>query len=41
VVETQLPRRSDLDIGEKLFPADYPILEYRRRRRELIGKSNR
>jgi phenylpropionate dioxygenase-like ring-hydroxylating dioxygenase large terminal subunit len=41
VVETQLPKRSDLDIGEKLFPADYPILEYRRRRRELIEKNNR
>ena len=36
VVETQLPKRSDLRIGEKLFPADHPILLYRRRRRELI-----
>lgn len=36
VVQTQLPKRSDLRIGEKLFPADHPILEYRRRRRELI-----
>lgn len=36
VVETQLPKRSDLRIGEKLFPGDHPILEYRRRRRTLI-----
>ncbi|NSW51286.1 MAG: aromatic ring-hydroxylating dioxygenase subunit alpha [Anaerolineae bacterium] len=40
VVETQLPKRSDLRIGEKLFPADHPILLYRRRRRELIDANN-
>ncbi|MEE4194559.1 MAG: aromatic ring-hydroxylating dioxygenase subunit alpha [Anaerolineae bacterium] len=39
VVQTQLPKRSDLRIGEKLFPGDHPILEYRRRRRELIEKN--
>lgn len=39
VVQTQLPKRSDLRIGEKLFPGDYPILEYRRRRRDLIEKN--
>jgi phenylpropionate dioxygenase-like ring-hydroxylating dioxygenase large terminal subunit len=39
VVETQLPKRSDLRIGEKLFPGDYPILEYRRRRRALIEEN--
>jgi phenylpropionate dioxygenase-like ring-hydroxylating dioxygenase large terminal subunit len=39
VVETQLPKRSDLRIGEKLFPGDNPILEYRRRRRALIEEN--
>jgi hypothetical protein len=36
VVETQLPRRSDLRIGEKLVQADRPIVAYRSRRREMI-----
>jgi phenylpropionate dioxygenase-like ring-hydroxylating dioxygenase large terminal subunit len=36
VVETQRPKRSDLRIGETLVPGDGPIIEYRRRRRELI-----
>lgn len=36
VVTTQQPKRSDLKIGEKLFQGDGPIIEYRRRRRELI-----
>jgi phenylpropionate dioxygenase-like ring-hydroxylating dioxygenase large terminal subunit len=36
VVETQMPRRSELKIGEKLVQADYPIIAYRRRREELI-----
>lgn len=40
VVETQLPKRSDLRIGEKLFPGDHPILEYRRRRHTLIEENN-
>lgn len=37
VVETQLPKQSALDIGEKLIPGDRPIIDYRRRRQELIG----
>ncbi|MBN2047655.1 MAG: aromatic ring-hydroxylating dioxygenase subunit alpha [Anaerolineaceae bacterium] len=36
VVKTELPKRSDLRIGEKLMPADYPILLYRRKRAEMI-----
>jgi phenylpropionate dioxygenase-like ring-hydroxylating dioxygenase large terminal subunit len=36
VVETQLPRRSDLKIGEKLVQSDRPIVAYRARRQELI-----
>jgi phenylpropionate dioxygenase-like ring-hydroxylating dioxygenase large terminal subunit len=36
VVLTQLPKRSDLHIGEKLIQGDGPIIEYRRRRRALI-----
>jgi hypothetical protein len=36
VVVTQRPKRSDLKSGEKLIPGDGPIIEYRRRRRELI-----
>jgi phenylpropionate dioxygenase-like ring-hydroxylating dioxygenase large terminal subunit len=39
VVRTQVPKRSDLRIGEKLLQADGPIVAYRRRRRELIEKS--
>ena len=39
VVETQLPRRSDLRSGEKLIQADQPIIAYRRRRDELIGEA--
>ena len=36
VVQTQLPKRSDLRMGEKLIPGDGPIIAYRRRRQELI-----
>lgn len=36
VVITQQPKRSDLKIGEKLIQGDGPIIEYRRRRRELV-----
>ncbi len=37
VVITQQPKRSDLKIGERLIQGDSPIIEYRRRRNELIG----
>jgi phenylpropionate dioxygenase-like ring-hydroxylating dioxygenase large terminal subunit len=37
VVVTQQPKRSDLRIGEKLIQGDGPIIEYRRRRNELIA----
>ena len=36
VVETQRPPRSELKMGEKLFPGDRPIVAYRRRRQELL-----
>jgi len=36
VVITQVPKRSDLRIGERLIPGDLPIITYRKRRRELI-----
>ncbi len=39
VVITQKPKRADLDIGEKLIQSDGPIIQYRRRRRELIEKA--
>jgi phenylpropionate dioxygenase-like ring-hydroxylating dioxygenase large terminal subunit len=39
VVVTQQPRVSALQIGEQLFPADRPIIEYRRRRQELMEKA--
>jgi phenylpropionate dioxygenase-like ring-hydroxylating dioxygenase large terminal subunit len=39
VVITQEPKRADLDIGETLIPGDGPIIQYRRRRRELIEKA--
>lgn len=38
VVVTQQPKRSMLQMGEQLFQADRPIIEYRRRREELMEK---
>ena len=38
VVETQQPKRSDLRMGEKLIQGDGPIIEYRRRRDELLRR---
>jgi phenylpropionate dioxygenase-like ring-hydroxylating dioxygenase large terminal subunit len=38
VVLTQVPRRSDLRMGEKLIQGDGPIIAYRRRRAELRGE---
>jgi phenylpropionate dioxygenase-like ring-hydroxylating dioxygenase large terminal subunit len=40
VVETHAPRASALHMDEKLIRGDYPIVEYRRRRAELLeGKT--
>ncbi|MGB9695573.1 MAG: Rieske 2Fe-2S domain-containing protein [Caldisericaceae bacterium] len=36
VVETQLPKRSELKMNENLIQGDLPIIEYRKRRQELI-----
>lgn len=38
VVEKQIPARSDLKMGEKLIPADQPIILYRRVRNDLKQK---
>jgi len=38
VVVTQQPKASALKIGEQLFQADRPIIEYRMRRQELMEK---
>ena len=38
--ETQLPKRSDLQMGEKLIQGDGPIIAYRRRRQELIDTAS-
>ena len=39
VVVTQQPKASGLKIGEQLFQADRPIIEYRRRRQELMEQA--
>jgi len=38
-VVTQQPKASGLQIGEQLFQADRPIIEYRKRRQELMEKA--
>lgn len=37
VVETQLPKKSDLYMNERLVAADLPIVEYRSKRKKLQG----
>jgi phenylpropionate dioxygenase-like ring-hydroxylating dioxygenase large terminal subunit len=39
VVVTQQPKASGLQIGEQLFQADRPIVEYRKRRQELMEQA--
>jgi len=39
VVLTQLPKKSGLKIGEKLIPADKPIIEYRSTRQKLQDRA--
>ena len=41
VVVTQQPKRSDLKLGERLIQGDRPIVEYRRRRQELLEENAR
>ena len=41
VVETHQPQPSGLRIGEKMIQGDRPIVEYRRRREELIAAAHR
>jgi phenylpropionate dioxygenase-like ring-hydroxylating dioxygenase large terminal subunit len=40
VVLTQQPKKTWLDMGEKLFQADRPIVAYRQRRKELIEEAS-
>mgnify|MGYP000907486351 CR=1 FL=1 len=40
IVETHIPARSELRIGEKLIQADWPIVQYRKRREELMAISS-
>ncbi|WBW49547.1 aromatic ring-hydroxylating dioxygenase subunit alpha [Peptoniphilus equinus] len=40
IVQTQRPKRSDLKINENLVQADRPIIEYRKRRAELIAAAD-
>lgn len=40
VVITQEPKRASLRMGEKLIQGDSPIIEYRRRREELIEQAS-
>ena len=39
VVVTQQPKPSALQSGEKLIQGDYPIIQYRRRRHELLQQT--
>jgi hypothetical protein len=39
VVLTQQPKKTALDMGEKLFRADRAIVAYRQRRKELIEEA--
>jgi hypothetical protein len=39
VVVRQLPIKSGMNIGEILIPQDGPIIQYRRRREELINQA--
>jgi hypothetical protein len=41
VVETHQPQPSGLRIGEKMIQGDWPIVEYRRRREQLIEMAHR
>ncbi len=40
IVETQMPKKTDLKMGKTLIPADMPIIEYRKKRAEMIEKEN-
>ncbi|HUZ18342.1 MAG TPA: aromatic ring-hydroxylating dioxygenase subunit alpha, partial [Spirochaetia bacterium] len=35
VVNTQIPKRDGIGTGERLFPGDFPIMEFRRKRLQL------
>ena len=39
IVETQLPKKTGLKMKENLVKADMPIIEYRKRRNQLIKEN--
>jgi len=41
VVITQIPKKTSLKIGENLIQGDLPIIEFRRKREELIKENNK
>ena len=41
MVVTQRPKRSSLQMGERLSQGDRPIVAYRRRRAELLADAER
>ena len=38
IVNTQLPKKSGLSIGEKLIAGDFPIVQYRKIREQLQNR---
>ena len=40
VVQTQVPKRSSLRGGEQLFQGDLPIIEYRKKRNEMLSAAD-
>jgi hypothetical protein len=40
LVLTQQPKKTALDMGEKLFQADRPIVAFRQRRDQLLNEAN-
>ena len=40
VVQTQVPKRSQINGEEKLIQGDLPIIEYRKKRQELLDAVN-
>jgi phenylpropionate dioxygenase-like ring-hydroxylating dioxygenase large terminal subunit len=41
IIESQQPKKADLDVGERFIPGDRPIALYLKRRRELIMAAER
>jgi hypothetical protein len=41
IVETQLPKKSEFKMDERLIMGDKPIIEYRKHRQELIEEGHK